>query len=222
VESGGAMMSETATGRRVVVVDYGAGNLRSVEKALVRLGHAPLVTPDPAAIDTADALILPGVGAAADTMCSLEALGLVPPLRAYIDAGRPFLGVCMGLQALLTGSEEGGWQPCLDVVRGRVRRLPTGQKVPHMGRNTVQQRRAHPFFQGVPDGAYFYFVHSYYVAPEAPETIAATTEYGITFPSVVIQGNAIGTQFHPEKSGDLGLQLYDNFVRLCAAAPVAR
>ncbi len=211
-------MSEGAAARRVVVVDYGAGNLRSVEKALLRLGHAPLVTADPAAIAAAEALVLPGVGAAADTMRSLNALGLADALRAYVRSGRPFLGVCMGLQALLSGSEEGGWQPCLDIVPGRVCRLPGGLKVPHMGWNTVRQQQAHPFFDGIPDGAYFYFVHSYYVVPDAPAVIAGTTDYGVTFPSVVIQDNVIGTQFHPEKSGELGLRLYDNFVRLCASS----
>src|SRR5919199_2098675 len=213
-------MSSSATARRVVVVDYGAGNLRSVEKALQSLGHAPLVTTDPAAVAAAEALVLPGVGAAADTMRSLNALGLADAVRAYVGSGRPFLGVCMGLQALLTGSEEGGWQPCLDLLPGRVRRLPDGQKVPHMGWNTVRQARAHPFFDGIPDGAYFYFVHSYYVAPDSPEVVAGTTDYGVTFPSVVIQDNAIGTQFHPEKSGEMGLRLYDNFVRLCAGLAV--
>jgi glutamine amidotransferase len=207
----------------IVVIDYGAGNLRSVEKALASLGHQAVVTQDAAAIRGAEALVLPGVGAAADTMRSLNALGLAEPVREHLRAGRPFLGVCMGLQVLLTGSEEGGWQPCLDVVPGRVRRLPEGLKVPHMGWNTVHQERAHPFFSGIPDGAYFYFVHSYYVAPERPDVVAGTTEYGITFPSVVIQDNAIGTQFHPEKSGELGLRLYDNFVKLCTQSiyPVA-
>src|SRR5919202_4300059 len=193
----------------VVVVDYGAGNLRSVEKALRSLGHEVQVTQDPAVVRGAEALILPGVGAAADTMRALDTLGLSAAVCEYVRSERPFLGVCMGLQALLTGSEEGGWQPCLDLMPGRVRRLPDGLKVPHMGWNTVRQTRAHPIFDGIPDDAYFYFVHSYYVAPDDPGAIAGTTEYGVTFPSVLIQGSAIGTQFHPEKSGDLGLRLYD-------------
>src|SRR3954469_17546267 len=156
------------SGTRVVVVDYGAGNLRSVEKALTSLGHAPVVTADPAVVAGAAALVLPGVGAAADTMRGLNGLGLADPVRAYVRSGRPFLGVCMGLQALLTGSEEGGWQPCLDLVPGRGGRLPDGQKVPHMGWNSVRQRHAHPFFRDIPDEAYFYFVHSYYVMPTDP------------------------------------------------------
>jgi imidazole glycerol-phosphate synthase subunit HisH len=205
----------------VVVVDYGAGNLRSVEKALLSLGHAVQVTQDPALVRRAESLVLPGVGAAADTMRALNGLGLSEAVREYVQAGRPFLGVCMGLQALLTGSEEGGWQPCLNVIPGRVRRLfdraaVPELKVPHMGWNRVRQEQRHPIFDGIPDGSYFYFVHSYYVAPDDPATIAATTDYGITFPCVLIQDNVIGTQFHPEKSSDLGLRLYDNFVRLSA------
>lgn len=207
----------------IVVVDYGAGNLRSVARALAHLGHEPLVTADAAAIRAARALLVPGVGAAADTMRSLETLGLAEPIRAHIAAGRPFLGVCMGLQALLSGSEEGGWHPCLGVVGGKVVRLPPGLKVPHMGWNTVRQERPHPIFDGIPDEAYFYFVHSYHVAPDDAAVVAATTDYGVRFPSVLIQDNVIGTQFHPEKSGDLGLRLYDNFVRLASRAshPVA-
>jgi glutamine amidotransferase len=206
----------------VVVVDYGAGNLRSVEKALLSLGHAVQVTQDPEAVRRAESLVLPGVGAAADTMRALNGLGLSEAVREYVRAGRPFLGVCMGLQALLTGSEEGGWQPCLDLIPGRVRRLfdvaapLPGLKVPHMGWNRVHQVQAHPIFDGIPNDSYFYFVHSYYVAPDDPSVIAATTDYGFAFPCVLIQENVIGTQFHPEKSSDPGLRLYDNFVRLCA------
>ncbi|MBM3947373.1 MAG: imidazole glycerol phosphate synthase subunit HisH, partial [SAR202 cluster bacterium] len=126
---------------------------------------------------------------------------------------RPFFGVCMGLQALLTGSEEGGWEPCLDVVAGVVRRLPDGLKVPHMGWNQVRQVRRHPAFEGLPDGGNFYFVHSYYTAPRDPAVVAGTTEYGIEFCSVLIKDNVVATQFHPEKSGELGLLLYENFLR---------
>ncbi|MBX5492741.1 MAG: imidazole glycerol phosphate synthase subunit HisH [Chloroflexi bacterium] len=209
----------------IVVVDYGAGNLRSVAKALAALGHPVQVTDAPTAVAAARALVLPGVGAAADTMRNLRARGLEGAVRDYIASGRPFLGVCMGLQALLTGSEEGGWQPCLDIVPGRVRRLPAGQKVPHMGWNRVHQVRPHPLFAGIPDGAYFYFVHSFYVEPVDPAVVIGRTEYGVEFPSAIAQGNVLGTQFHPEKSGALGLRLYANFVRLAlgelAPEPVA-
>jgi glutamine amidotransferase len=196
----------------VLIVDYGAGNLRSVSKAVEWVGARPLVTHDPDALEGADAVILPGVGAAADTMAHLNRYRLVEPLRRYIASGRPFLGVCMGLQALLTGSEEGGWHPCLDVVPGRVVRLPGGLKVPHMGWNRVNRRVEHPVLRGVPDGAHFYFVHSYYCAPEDEACVVATTDYGGEFPSVLGRENWVATQFHPEKSGGCGLRLYANFL----------
>jgi glutamine amidotransferase len=212
----------------VVIVDYGAGNLRSVERAVAHAGVQPLVTADAAALAAARALIVPGVGAAADTMANLRAAGLVEPLRDYIAAGRPFLGVCMGLQALFDVSEEGGEHACLGVVPGRVVRFATGLTVPHMGWNTVRLLRPHPVFAGIADGAYFYFVHSYYPRPADPADVAGETEYGgMRFASVVARGNLLATQFHPEKSGRDGLRLYANFVRLAltdgsiAAAPAA-
>jgi glutamine amidotransferase len=152
--------------KQVVIVDYGAGNLRSVARAVMEQGYEPLVSCETTAVENAQALILPGVGAAADTMRNLNQAGLVQPLRQYIASGRPFLGVCMGQQALLSVSEEGGEHACLDVIEGRVKRFPHGDlKVPHMGWNRVQQRRPHAVFEGIEDGAYFYFVHSYYPAP---------------------------------------------------------
>jgi glutamine amidotransferase len=198
----------------VVIVDYGAGNLRSVQKAVERAGHVPLITDSPEVVRSAEAVILPGVGAAADTMCNLRARDMEEPVRAVIAAGTPFLGVCMGLQALLTKSEEDGEQRCLDVIAGIVRRLPAGHKVPHMGWNEVRQVRPHPIFRGIPDRAYFYFVHSYYADPEDAATVIGETEYGVTFPSVVARDNLIATQFHPEKSGELGLRVYANFLDL--------
>jgi glutamine amidotransferase len=145
-------------------------------------------------------------------MANLRSHGMVEPVRALIASGRPFLGVCMGLQALLTGSEEGGWHDCLDVVPGRVRRLPAGLTVPHMGWNQVVLEREHPVFDGIPNGSNFYFVHSFYCAPEDPSAVVATTEYGGPFPSVLGRDNWIATQFHPEKSGEMGLRLYKNFL----------
>jgi imidazole glycerol-phosphate synthase subunit HisH len=206
--------------RGPVIIDYGAGNLRSVAKALEKLGAMPTVTSRPEEVESADLLVLPGVGAAADTMGSLERLGLVEPVRRYVASGRPFFGVCLGLQVLLDGSEEGGWQDCLGLVPGVVKRLPrpasvdTGPilKVPHMGWNQVWQRVAHPIFAGVPDGAYFYFVHSYFADPKDSSSVAGETEYGVTFPSVLARENVVATQFHPEKSGDWGLKLYANFL----------
>ncbi len=206
-----------------VIVDYGAGTLRSVAKAFEWLGRAPRVTSLPEDVEAARAVVLPGVGAAADTMSSLQRLGLVEPIRRFIASGRPFFGVCLGLQVLLDGSEEGGWQECLGVVPGRVRWLGldlgpelAGLKVPHMGWNQVRQRVAHPLFSDVPDGANFYFVHSYCAAPLDRSVVAGETDYGVAFPSVLIQDNVVATQFHPEKSGDQGLRLYANFLRWAA------
>ena len=198
----------------IAIVDYGAGNLRSVAHAVEHVGLPASVTNDARAILAADGVILPGVGAAADTMCNLERHQLVDVVREVIGRGTPFMGVCMGLQALFTKSEEGGEHQCLDVFPGTVRRFPGGLSIPHMGWNQVRQTHAHPFFDGVPDEANFYFVHSYHVVPVDPDIVAGETDYGLTFASVVIAGNVMATQFHPEKSGDHGLRLYANFGRI--------
>ncbi|MGE5618039.1 MAG: imidazole glycerol phosphate synthase subunit HisH [Sphingomonadaceae bacterium] len=197
----------------IAIVDYGAGNLRSVEKALERLGHRALVTSNPEEILASKGVILPGVGAAAGIMGGLRDLGLVEPILEVIRRGVPFLGVCMGLQVLFTASEEGD-VPCLNVLPGRVRRLPEELKVPHMGWNNVRQVGSHPLWEGIPDRSYFYFVHSFYVAPEQRSVIIGETEYGIPFTSAVAEANVMGTQFHPEKSGALGIRIYDNFAKL--------
>jgi glutamine amidotransferase len=196
----------------LVVVDYGAGNLRSVEKALVSLGYAPRVTKEPREVDRAAAVILPGVGAAGQIMGSLRNLGMDEAVTNYIASGRPFLGVCMGMQVLFDWSDEDGGQACLGVLPGRVRRLGAGVKVPHMGWNAVSQRVEHPMWRGVPDDSYFYFVHSYVVEPSDGAVQAASTDYAGPFTSAVTRGNLFGTQFHPEKSGQRGLSLYRNFV----------
>ena len=196
----------------VVIVDYGAGNLRSVQRAVERAGYQSLVTDSPQQVLRARAVIVPGDGAAADTMRSLRAHAMEEPVRRLIAAGTPFLGVCMGLQALLTGSDEGGGQECLDILKGRVRRLPGGQKVPHIGWNQVRQLREHPIFRGIPDDSYFYFLHSYYADPEDREAVIGETEYGLPFASVVARDNVVATQFHPEKSGEMGLRIYANFL----------
>lgn len=199
----------------VVIVDYGAGNLRSVARAVAHAGVEATVVSDAGSIEAARALIVPGVGAAADTMANLRSRGLVEPIRAYIDSGRPFLGVCMGMQALFDLSEEGGEHECLGVLPGRIVRFPAGPKVPHMGWNTVRLRTSHPVFDGVPDDSYFYFVHSYFARPQDDSIVVGETEYaGERFPAVVGRENLIATQFHPEKSGVDGLRLYANFLRL--------
>ncbi len=202
----------------ITVVDYGAGNIRSVVNAIAKLGYQAEVTSQPEVILNAQAIILPGVGAAADTMANLENRGLIGPIRRFIAEDRPFLGICIGLQILFTGTEEGGWHECLDIIPGAVRKLPSRLKIPHMGWNQVQQKMPHPIFQDVPDEANFYFVHSYYVEPEDKSLIAGETEYGLNFCSLLIKGNLVATQFHPEKSGESGLKIYDNFIKLALAA----
>jgi glutamine amidotransferase len=199
----------------VVIVDYGAGNLRSVTRAVAHAGVDALVTSNPAALEGAKALIVPGVGAAADTMANLRAGGLIEPIREYIASGRPFLGVCMGMQALFDVSEEGGTHQCLGVLPGRIVRFPHGLTVPHMGWNNVHVRDAPPVFEGIAQDAYFYFVHSYYPSPEDDAHVIAEAQYGgVRFPAVVGHDNLVATQFHPEKSGADGLRLYANFLRL--------
>lgn len=201
----------------IVIVDYGAGNLRSVVNAVRKLGYQPKVTSDPDEILAAEAVILPGVGAAADTMANLKTRGLVEPIRRFVAEDRPFFGVCIGLQVLFTGTEEGGWHECLDIIPGRVKKLPPDIKVPHMGWNQVKQKVAHPIFEGITDEANFYFVHSYYAEPEDKAVIVGETEYGVSICSVASKGNLVATQFHPEKSGEVGLRFYDNFIKLALA-----
>lgn len=197
----------------IAVIDYGAGNLRSVVNAIKKLGYQPVVITSPGELSGARVVILPGVGAAGDTMANLEKQGLTEPIRRYIAEDRPFLGICIGLQILFTGTEEGGWHQCLDIIPGRVRRLPPGLKIPHMGWNQVRQTAVHPIFAGIPDEANFYFVHSYYAEPEDKSLVIGETEYGITFCSAISRGNLVAVQFHPERSGDIGLEVYDNFIR---------
>ena len=205
---------------KLLIIDYGAGNLRSVVRAVRIAGGHGIVSQEPDELLNADAVIMPGVGSAADTMRNLMERGLAAPLRNYIANGGHFFGVCMGLQALSNISEEGGTHPCLGVLPGRVRRLSASVKVPHMGWNTVRLVRPHPMFEGVRDGSFFYFVHSYYLEPETDDVVVATTDYGVSFPAAVADGNIFATQFHPEKSADSGLQLYRNFLRIAANSPL--
>lgn len=202
----------------VVIVDYGAGNLRSVVNALRLLDCAPLLSSSAEDISCADAVVLPGVGAAAAAMRELSVKGLIEPIKSHVSAGKPLLGVCLGLQLLLSDTEEGGLSPCLGLLPGRVKMLSGRVKIPHMGWNQVKQVRPHVIFSGIPDNSNFYFVHSYYAEPAEEAVVSGTTEYGITFCSVLTRGNLVATQFHPEKSGEVGLKFYDNFIKLASEA----
>jgi glutamine amidotransferase len=199
---------------KLVIIDYDASNLHSVRKALQALGHQPIVSNDPSAVAGADAIVLPGVGAAGDAMRHLTELGLVDVLRRFADEGKPFFGVCVGMQLMFESSEEDGGIECLGLLKGHVRRLPSNVKVPHMGWNSVRLRYEHPAFDGVPNDSYYYFVHSFYPEPADDAVVLGETEHGITFSCAVANRNLLGVQFHPEKSGPLGLKLYDNFVQL--------
>ena len=202
--------------RPLAIVDYGMGNLRSVQKAFERLGHAAEVTRDPERIAAAPGVVLPGVGAFGACMTNLTALGLVEPVKRAIEGGRPFMGICLGMQLLFEESEEFGPVAGLGILPGRVVRFAAdpGLKVPHMGWNAIRKRRAAPALAGIDDGAYVYFVHSYYPVPADPAVIATTTAYGEEFASSVVRDNVFACQFHPEKSQQIGLGMYANFAEL--------
>ena len=198
----------------IAIIDYGAGNLRSVTNALAKLGYKPKVTREPEDVVNAAAVIFPGVGAAADAMQSLKDSGLDEAIREVIREGQPLFAVCVGMQVLLSSTEEGGWNECLGIIPGSVKKLPAGPKVPHIGWNQVKQMVRHPIFEDIPDESNFYFVHSYYAEPEDTTVITGTTEYGVTLCSVLIKHNLVATQFHPEKSGTIGLRMYANFLKM--------
>lgn len=201
----------------IAVVDYGAGNVQSVVNALDRIGVENHLTADPALISTAERIIVPGVGAARDTMRNLEAAGLVEPILSFIESGRPYLGICMGMQALMTESHEHGGQKCLGTIDGVAKLLEVDLQVPHMGWNAVDYTslgEEHALFDGIPDGSDFYFAHSFACFPDDPEWVLGTTDYGLHFPSVVGQGPVMAVQFHPEKSGPNGLRMLWNFATL--------
>ena len=198
----------------LAIIDYGAGNLRNVERAIKFVGADYLVTLNPTEIEAASGVILPGVGAAKDTMEELSTRGLLEPIRDAIASGRPFLGVCMGLQALFENSEEDGGTKCMGLYPGIIRMFPSGLHIPHMGWNQVNAEAHIPLMEGIPPGTNFYFVHSYYADATDASFCGATTTYGVKFLSVLHEHNVYGTQFHPEKSGLPGLRLYANFARL--------
>jgi glutamine amidotransferase len=196
----------------IAIADYGIGNLGSVTKGFRHAGAETILSGDPAVLRAADALILPGDGAFAATMEEVTRRGLVPVLRETVAAGKPLLGICIGMQLLFEESEEHGRHEGLGLLPGRVRRFDDGLPVPHMGWNRLRARRPHPLLDGVADGAYVYFVHSYFCdAPD--EVVIATSDYGRDFPAVVGRGNVLGVQFHPEKSQAVGLRMVANFVR---------
>ena len=201
----------------IAIIDYDAGNIRSVQKALEECGASARITADSDDIIAADGVVFPGQGACDASMRSIRERGLFDVIKQSIDSGKPFLGVCLGLQLLLESSEEGD-EPCLAILKGSTKRLPpektdqAGLKIPHMGWNSVSLSVNHPVFKGIPDESYFYFVHSYYADPEDKNIVAGTTNYGIDFCSAVAWDNVAAVQFHPEKSGAVGLSLYRNFL----------
>ena len=200
----------------VLVIDYGMGNLRSVQKAFEQVGCQALVTADPAVAARAEKLVLPGVGAFRDCMRNLTDGGFVAPIRAHVDAGKPFLGICLGLQLLFDVGYEGGRHEGLGIVPGEVVRfeLPHDFKVPHMGWNQLTVRRPAPLVRGLPENVYCYFVHSYYVVPRDAAVVATETDYPAPFCSMIWRDNLMATQFHPEKSQQHGLQMLANFAAL--------
>lgn len=205
----------------IAIIDYGMGNLRSVQKGFEKVGSDACVTADPRVVLEAERVVLPGVGAFADCMRNLEQAGFVEPILKVIAQGRPFLGICLGLQLLFSESEEFGNHKGLGVVPGRVLRFPEGMrtsgeklKVPHMGWNQINFRRRAPAFADIDEGANVYFVHSYYVQPDDEGVIATTTSYGVDFCSAIWKDNIIATQFHPEKSQDTGLRILKNFAEM--------
>ena len=201
------------TGRQplVALIDYQAGNLRSVSNALKKFGAKVLIASDVSEINTADAMVFPGQGSCPTSMDILRSNGLDKSIIEFIDSGKPFLGVCLGLQLLLERSDEGD-QDCLGVLEGNVIRLPGNQKIPHMGWNRVDLDTDHQVFKHLPDDPFFYFVHSYYADPSDLDIVCGKTNYGLEFCSAIHFKNVIAVQFHPEKSGDTGLIIYKNFV----------
>ncbi|MBI3784856.1 MAG: imidazole glycerol phosphate synthase subunit HisH [Deltaproteobacteria bacterium] len=204
----------------IAIIDYGMGNLRSVQKGLERVGYSAVVTRDAAAIEGAAGVVLPGVGAFGACMENLQAYGLIDTVHRVIDRGTPFLGICLGMQLLFEESEEFGPVRGLGILRGRVVRFrdQPGRQVPHMGWNQVCKEQAVPHLEGIDDGAFVYFVHSYYVVPTDPALTATSTDYGQKFTSAIYRDNVFATQYHPEKSQAVGLKILKNFGRIVAAS----
>ncbi|HNX28795.1 MAG TPA: imidazole glycerol phosphate synthase subunit HisH [Syntrophomonadaceae bacterium] len=200
----------------LVIIDYGAGNLASVRNAFIKIGINAVISSNKKEIAQADRVVLPGVGAFGDAMNSLQRLDLDGTIKELINSGTPLLGICLGMQLLLTRGEEHGIHSGLDLIKGRVIRfeLPREYKVPHMGWNQIYPRQDSRLLKDIPGGSHFYFVHSYFAEPENESVIAARSEYGIDFACAMEQDNLFATQFHPEKSGDIGLKILHNFAAL--------
>ena len=198
----------------IAIIDYDAGNIKSVQKALEFLGQQVLITRDPVEILTADRVVLPGVGNFGDAMEKLESYGLVPVIREVAERGSPFLGICLGLQLLFQESEESPGVRGLGLLPGRIVRIPKerGLKIPHIGWNALKYPTEGKLFRNVPAGSYVYFVHSYYLQAKDKDIVKATTEYGVTVEASVERGNIYACQFHPEKSSDVGIQILKNFI----------
>ena len=200
---------------KIAIIDYEAGNIRNVYNALLNSGVTPIVTDDRKDLLTSDAIVLPGVGAAKDTMLHLKNKKLIEPINEFVNLGKPFLGICMGLQVLFDYSFEGGGkQDCLGIIHGNVNKFDSSLVVPHMGWNTINIVKKSPLLNGITSSDYFYFVHSFYPDPIDKSVILATTEYGKEFASIVEYKNIFATQFHPEKSGNIGLKIYENFINI--------
>ena len=195
----------------IAILDYQAGNIKSVENALIYSGAEAVITSDPDTIDRSDAIVFPGQGSCISSMTNIQSKGLDSTIKKAILSGKPFLGVCLGLQLLLDRSEEGDTD-CLGIIEGDVKRFGDDLKIPHMGWNKVYFNAEHPVFLDIPDGAYFYFIHSYYAVPSDARLVSSITEYGIEFCSSITFDNVVAVQFHPEKSGETGLKVYGNFV----------
>ncbi|WP_432822029.1 imidazole glycerol phosphate synthase subunit HisH [Trichloromonas sp.] len=202
----------------ITIIDYGMGNLRSVQKGFEKIGFEAKVSADPADLQNASKLVLPGVGAFKDCMDNLREGGFVEPILRHVESGKPFLGICLGLQLLFSESEEFGRHQGLGIIPGKVVRFPADMqvageelKVPHMGWNQIRLQQDIPLLRGIADGTSVYFVHSYYVVPDDAKTIATTTDYGMTFCSAICRDNVMATQFHPEKSQQVGLRILQNF-----------
>ena len=198
------------------IIDYDAGNIKSVEKALQYLGQETVVSRDPGMLLKADKVVLPGVGSFGDAMEKLHNYGLVPVIHEIIDKGTPFLGICLGLQLLFESSEETPGVEGLGILKGRIVRIPPspGLKIPHMGWNSLHLQNNGRLFRGISEEPYVYFVHSYYLQAEEPEIVKATTQYSTCIHASVEKGNVFACQFHPEKSSSIGLQILKNFAEL--------